>query len=276
MNDSYDLRVESIKLAMQLDTPNKDTKFVLENAEKIFKYILGTKKPAPSENQYSCRTKIDTPYGTKDFVPFAHQKRMFQYLNSNHNVIINSARQMGVTTTLTDYVTNYAETNQNKVIVWMSDTFIHAKASIEIGFYCRRLNATMATSDVIKFQSGSKIIIRALTEEALRGLSADLIVVDNAAYVSHSKFYGIWKTIDASMNPGSRKFLASTPCEDYGVFYDVWQNSGSNWRKLLLPWYEHPDRDEAWEAEQLRLLGIDKFKREYYCEFTPKPVNQSF
>ena len=33
------------------------------------------------------------------------------------------------------------------------------------------------------------------------------------------------------------------------------------------PWVDHPDRDEAWAAEEKAKIGDERFRREFDCEF---------
>lgn len=126
----------------------------------------------------------------------------------------------------------------------------------------------------IKFANGSRIKISATSANSARGLSVNLLAVDECSIIDDFKaddfFKAVLPTISSSKK--SKIILTSTPKGTNNYFYRVYQESltgKSAWKSMSVPWYMIPGRDEEWRRMALSDCGGDEklFLQEYCCEF---------
>jgi hypothetical protein len=92
-----------------------------------------------------------------------------------------------------------------------------------------------------------------------------------------------WTSISPTLATGGRAIITSTPNSDEDEFSRIWKEAnnkfdefgnersdglGSNgFSPFTCHWDEHPDRDDAWAAQEKGRIGEERFRREYNCEF---------
>jgi hypothetical protein len=135
----------------------------------------------------------------------------------------------------------------------------------------------------ISFGNGSRVVARATTPTSGKGLSISLLYVDEFAAIVPSIARSFWTAIRPTLSTGGSCIITSTPQNDEDQFAQLWHGSidgildedgnvisevGSNgFHGTLIPWYEHPERDEAWAETERASLGEAKFLQEHECRF---------
>jgi hypothetical protein len=134
----------------------------------------------------------------------------------------------------------------------------------------------------ITFDNGSRIIARATTPDAGRGLSVSLLYVDEMGFLETIALgYEFWTAISPTLATGGRAAITSTPNSDQDIFAELWRGAndrfddngnespiGKNgFAPFMATWRDHPERDEQWASEQRASLGESRFMREYECQF---------
>ena len=133
----------------------------------------------------------------------------------------------------------------------------------------------------IDFENGSRIISTTTTETTGRGMSISLLYSDEFAYVRPTIAREFWTSISPTLATGGKCIITSTPNSDEDQFALLWKGSNkcedaygnptplgvNGFKAFRSYWNEHPDRDDAWAAQQLAALGEDRFRREMGCEF---------
>lgn len=120
----------------------------------------------------------------------------------------------------------------------------------------------------LRLDNGSKIEATASTSDAGRSEALSLLVIDEAAFMMNAE--DIWTAAQSTLSTGGNAIIISTPNGATGFFYDMWvkaQNKEIDFHAVKLPWYVHPDRDQAWRDEQTKLLGPKKAAQENDCSF---------
>ncbi len=279
-----ELRREALMAAQQLDN-HGDIATLLKNAEYILKYLTASPFELSKEDRQPVKVEKVSfndalsfiedrkiRHSTKGEIPFKlyeHQHRVLHQLCRTSQLIINNARQMGITHLLAAYVLYEAVTLPNQTILWLSNQFSGSLHGLDVirSMLDANIEVTMNNKSQITFSNGSTIIARALSVDSQRGLSLTRIVIDNAAYISHKKFYETWPNLMQVCGSGAKIVLASTPNLAEGLFYDIWMNGKYPWRKILIPWYEHLERDDEWIAYYQDQLDEARFKQEFECNF---------
>ena len=90
-----------------------------------------------------------------------------------------------------------------------------------------------------------------------------------------------WTSISPTLSTGGKAIITSTPNSDEDQFAFIWKQANKNidefgneqevgvngFRAFRAEWWEHPDRDEEWKAEEIGRIGEDRFRREHGLEF---------
>jgi hypothetical protein len=145
-----------------------------------------------------------------------------------------------------------------------------------------KAGVTQYNRNSIEFDNGSKIMATTTTENTGRGMSLTLIYCDEFAFVQPpEKAKEFWTSLSPTLSTGGKCMITSTPNSDEDQFAMIWTEAnkkfddhgndlgvGTNgFYPYFAPWVDHPDRDEAWAAEEKAKIGDERFRREFDCEF---------
>lgn len=125
----------------------------------------------------------------------------------------------------------------------------------------------------LELSNGSRIGITTTTGTAGRGSSANLLFVDEAAFVDSHLLDEFWASVYPiiSSSTKSKVIMASTPKDTTGLFYKLYDGSAkgtNNWAHMVVRWDEIPGRSEKWKRETIASLGDESvFRREFECQF---------
>ena len=115
----------------------------------------------------------------------------------------------------------------------------------------------------LQLENGSRIVALPGSNEAtLRGYTARLVVIDEAARVPDSTMAALRPSLAVS---GGRILAISTPSGRRGWLFEAWE-SEEDWLRIRVPAWEIPRIPESWlESEKLALGPL--FDQEYGCQF---------
>jgi hypothetical protein len=214
--------------------------------------------------------------GSIPFNPYPFQEDALRLLSeNNHLTVLNTARQMGMTTIFAIFALFQAATKPDQAILICGNRLAHAIEIMDrIRFAYQSLPNNVRPGVIeynkttISFANGSRIMGRAVTEHAGRGLSLTHIMIDQAAYVSYKTLDGFWTSTMPCMATGGKTIVQSTPRYADGLFYDLCRNAPDNGAHLMtIPWHKHPERNEAWAEPYRQNLGERAWRSEFECEF---------
>ncbi len=273
--DDYLKLLESAKLL----TGSHDIDVIIEAAKKIKEFKDGETTP-PHRSHHDILEFIDdcrVSHPVKGAVPLLcmdFQKDVLVNLNEGIN-LVNVAPQMGMNTTLAIYSLFKAVSKPNQTVLLMSNTLNSAMELLDrIRYTITKGKALLPsivvwTKHCIEFNNGSKIMIRAVTPNALRDVSPNLIYIHNATGVSHRTFEQFWPTIFEfdDGEPSPQIILQFNGGYSDGPVARLWQKSRENGdaQTFHIPWSEHPERDQAWANSIRTMVGMETFIREYEC-----------
>jgi hypothetical protein len=242
---------------------------------------------------YFMRTfmKIQHPLkGALPFEPFPFQLQIIKAFHENRFSIALTARQMGKTTVAAGYLLWKAMFTPDTTILVTANKLNQALEIMDrIRFAYQNLpdhiraGVTKYNEGTMSFDNGSKIVARATSTDAGRGLSITLLYLDEFAFVPPNKAKDFWTSIQPVLSTGGACIITSTPKSDEDQFAQIWKGAidnvdqYGNFRKdnlgrngfyaVKVPWSEHPDRDEAWAAPFRESLGEARFRQEFECDF---------
>lgn len=121
----------------------------------------------------------------------------------------------------------------------------------------------------ITFENGSRILSLPGTPRAVRGYTASLLIIDEAAFVLDEVFQAADPMLAVS---GGRLIALSTPFGSRGWFYNEWTGSG-NWHRTKITAPECTRISAEYLEEKRRSLPPHVFASEYLCDFSDTAAN---
>ena len=235
--------------------------------------------------------KIQHPIkGALPFTLYPFQRRIIKAFVENRFNILLSARQMGKTTCAVGFLLWKAMFTPDSTILVVANKL---NAALEIMDRIRfayenmpnhiRAGIIEYNKGTMTFDNGSKIVARATSSDAGRGLAITLLYADEFSHVPQNKASDFWTSIQPVLSTGGACIITSTPKSDEDQFAQIWKGAidnvdeYGNFRKdhlgrngffaTKVPWHEHPDRDEAWAAPFRESLGEARFRQEFENDF---------
>lgn len=230
--------------------------------------------------------------GAALFKPFEYQKEMIRnFIDYKDNIML-TGRQLGKTTVAAAYILWYAMFHPDKTILLLGnilsaamETMTRIRYSYENCPDHIRDGVTEYNKGTIIFENGSRIIARATTESAARGLSVHLLYLDEFAFVADNIQENFWSAVSPTLaSTNGSCIITSTPNTEYDQFAKIWHESqvhdidgeeslpingpGINgFKGTMVTWDKRPDRTVEWAKKEEYKIGTSKFLREHNCEF---------
>lgn len=193
--------------------------------------------------------------------------------SSAHRLLLNCTRQWGKTTICAAKALHFALGRAGSRTLVAAPT--HRQSTIFLhkvqGFLSRlgvkwRPAAGMERS--VSLPNGAELVSLPGRADSVRGFSADLLILDEAARLPRALIEALTPTLAATNGP---LWVLSTPNGHGNLFYEFWHDAGGPWTRFRVPASECPRLSpEFLESERL-LLGEHAFRQEYLCEFTQDP-----
>jgi hypothetical protein len=243
--------------------------------EEVEEYMKCMSSPEYFATKY---IKVIAPSkGLVQFKPYPYQKKLFKTFNENRFNIVLACRQSGKSITSVIYILWYAIFNPEKTIAILANKGATAREMLgritlaleNLPFFlqpgCRELNKGNIT-----FANNAKIVAAATTGSSIRGLSIDLLFLDEFAFVERdAEFYTSTYPV-ISAGDETKVIITSTANGVGNMFYKLYEGSqkGINeFKNSRIDWYDVPGRDEKWKAETIANTSELQFEQEYGNNF---------
>ena len=123
----------------------------------------------------------------------------------------------------------------------------------------------------LELENGSKILAASTSASAVRGMSFNILFLDEFAFVPNhiadSFFASVYPTITSGRS--TKVIIVSTP-HGMNHFYRMWHDAERSKNEYVhtdVHWSEVPGRDEKWRAQTIANTSEQQFKVEFECEF---------
>lgn len=219
---------------------------------------------------------VSLDHGTVLFKMYPYQKSMLEGFANNRFNICMLARQMGKTTIVAAYLLHlicFTKDYQIGVLANKGDTSREILSRLKLMFeqlpWFLKPGVREWNKGSIILGNGSKIISSGTSSAGVRGISANLIYLDEFAHIDNDvEFYESTYPVIAS-GETTRVIITSTP-KGMNLFYKMWTDSvnGRNeFKNQRYTWEQHPRRNEKWRLETLRNTSQRQFDQEFECRF---------
>lgn len=220
---------------------------------------------------------INLDRGLVNFKLRGYQEKMVDHFTHNRFSIILACRQSGKSVTSVAWLLHYAIFNPDKKIGILANKGATAREMLSritlmlenLPFFlqpgCKILN-----KGNIKFSNNSEIIAAATSGSSIRGLSMNVIFLDEFAFVhGANEFYTSTYPVISS-GKDTKVIITSTPNGIGNMFYKLWEGSiqGTNeFKPFTIRWNDVPGRDEEWKRQTIANSSELQFSQEFEVNF---------
>ena len=213
------------------------------------------------------------PFNLYDF-----QEDMVRCFHENRFNIAKLPRQTGKSTTVVSYLLHYIIFNDNVnigILANKASTSRELLSRLQLAY--ENLPRWMQHGILawnkgnVELENGSKILAASTSSSAVRGMSFNIIFLDEFAFVpnhiAEQFFSSVYPTI--SSGKSTKVIIISTP-NGMNMFYKLWHDAerGKNeYTTTEVHWSQVPGRDAAWKEQTIKNTSERQFTQEFECEF---------
>lgn len=228
---------------------------------------------------------VTLDHGLQLFSLYDFQKKKIDIILNNRKVVVMEPRQQGKTIVAAACILWYTLFQDSKTVAILANKGSASREVLDryqimyehLPMWLQQGVRTWNKGDV-ELENGSKVFTAATTASGIRGKSVNWLYIDEAAIIPNNVadqfFASVYPTISSGTT--TKILLTSTPL-GYNHFWKFWNEAektetpgtaGANgFVSHFIPYWEHPNRDEAWADEQRRTLGELRFNQEVMCAF---------
>jgi hypothetical protein len=240
-------------------------------AKEVQEYAKCMKDPAYFAESYVKVVNLD-----KGLVPFnlyPYQKEMFKHFEDNRFSIVLACRQSGKSISSVVYLLWYAIFHPEKTIAILANKGSTAREMLSritlalenLPFFlqpgCKSLN-----KGSIEFSNNSRIIAAATSGSSIRGLSVNLLFLDEFAFVENAgEFYTSTYPV-VSSGKTSRVIVTSTANGIGNIYHKLWEGAvqeTNDFKPFRVDWWDVPGRDEEWKRQTIANTSQIQFDQEF-------------
>ena len=216
---------------------------------------------------------ISLDKGLVNFNLYPYQEKMFDHFNGNRFSIVLACRQSGKSISSVVYLLWYAFFHPEKTIAVLANKGATAREMLarvtlaleNLPFFlqpgCRALN-----KGSIEFSNNSRIIAAATSGSSIRGMSVNLLFLDEFAFVERaSEFYtSTYPVISAGKD--TKVIITSTANGIGNTFHKIWEGAvqkTNEYKAFTVNWWDVPGRDDEWKRQTIANTSQMQFDQEF-------------
>jgi len=244
--------------------------------EQILEFMKCKEDPVYFANNYIKIVSLDE--GLTQFHPYDFQEKLINNFHNNRFNICKMPRQTGKSTTVVSYLLHYAIFNDSVNIGILANKAATARELLNrLQTAYENLPKWMQQGVLVwnrgslELDNGSKILAASTSASAVRGMSFNILFLDEFAFVPNhvadSFFASVYPTITSGKN--TKVIIVSTP-HGMNHFYRMWHDAERNKNEYVptdVHWSEVPGRDSIWKDQTIANTSEQQFKVEFECEF---------
>ena len=239
--------------------------------ETVTEYAKCMKDPVYFAKTYLKVIHLD--HGLVPFDLYPYQEEMFSHFNDNRFSIVLACRQSGKSISSIAYLLWYAVFHPEQTIAILANKGATAREMLgritlmveNLPFFlqpgCKALN-----KGSIEFSNNSRIIAAATSGSSIRGMSVNLLFLDEFAFVENAtEFYT--STYPVVSSGTSTKVIITSTANGLGnIFHKLWEGavqSTNEFKHFRVDWWDVPGRDEEWKRQTIANTSDLQFNQEF-------------
>ena len=239
--------------------------------EEIKEYAKCMKNPSYFAKKYLKVISLDKGLVSFDLYPY--QEQMFEHFNENRFSIVLACRQSGKSISSVAYLLWYAIFHPEKTIAVLANKGSTAQEMLgrvtlmleNLPFFlqpgCKALNKRS-----IEFSNNSRIIAAATSGSSIRGMSVNLLFLDEFAFVENdAEFYTSTYPV-VSSGDSTRVIITSTANGVGNIYHKIWEGAvqaTNEYKPFRVDWWDVPGRDENWKQTTINNTSELQFQQEF-------------
>jgi hypothetical protein len=244
--------------------------------EEVQEFIKCSQDPVYFIKKYIQIISLDK--GLVPFTLYDFQEKMVERFNDNRFNIAKLPRQSGKSTVVTAYLLWYSIFHDNVNIAILANKAATAREMLQrLQLSYENLPKWLQQGVVnwnrgsLELENGSKIMAASTSASAVRGMSFNIIFLDEFAFIpthiADEFFSSVYPTI--SSGKSTKVIIISTP-KGMNMFYKLWHDAEKGKNEYVtteVHWSEVPGRDADWKEQTIRNTSEEQFNQEFECEF---------
>jgi hypothetical protein len=237
---------------------------------------LSEYKKCMGDPAYFCKKYVKVIHLDKGLVPFKlypYQEKMFQHFEDNRFSIVLACRQSGKSISSVGYLLWYALFHPEKTIAVLANKGATAREMLarvtlmleNLPFFlqpgCKALN-----KGSIEFSNNSRIIAAATSGSSIRGMSVNLLFLDEFAFVENAaEFYTSTYPV-VSSGKDTKVIITSTANGIGNTYHKIWEGAVqkvNEYKPFRVDWWDVPGRDDEWKKQTISNTSQLQFDQEF-------------
>jgi len=239
--------------------------------DEILEYQKCMEDPSYFAETYVKIISLDE--GLIPFQLYDYQRNMFEQFKENRFNIVLACRQSGKSISSVVFLLWYAIFYPEKTIAVLANKGAVAREMLSritlalenLPFFlqpgCKSLN-----KGSLEFSNNSKIIASATTGSSIRGLSINLLFLDEFAFVENdAQFYTSTYPV-VSAGTDTKVIITSTANGIGNVYHKLWEGAvqeTNEFKPFRVDWWDVPGRDEKWKETTIANTSELQFDQEF-------------
>ena len=208
---------------------------------------------------------------------YPFQDKVLNLWKDNPYSIVLKSRQLGISTLSAGYSLWLMLFHKDKNVLCIATKQETAKNMVtKVKFMYENLPSWLKVQAdennklTLRLNNGSQIKAVSAAGDAGRSEAVSLLLIDEAAFIEGIDT--IWASAQQTLATGGGAIVLSTPYGTGNWFHQTWVKAEAQQNDFLpikLPWFVHPERNEAWRKKQDELLGDPRLaSQECDCDFS--------
>jgi len=239
--------------------------------ELIAEYKKCMLDPVHFAETYVKVISLDKGLVTFDLYPY--QRDMFRHFQENRFNVVLACRQSGKSISACAYLLWFAIFNPEKTIAVLANKGATAREMLQritlmlenLPFFLQPGNKALNKGS-LEFSNNSRIIAAATSGSSIRGMSVNLLYLDEFAFVERAaEFYTSTYPV-VSSGKDTKVIVTSTANGIGNQFHKIWEGAvqGINeFKSFRVDWFDVPGRDEKWKEQTIANTSQLQFDQEF-------------
>ena len=250
-------------------------------SQKFTKKQIGEVLRCSEDPVYFIKNYIKIVSLDKGLIPFDMYHFQEEMVSKFHDYRFNIAklpRQSGKSTIVTSYLLWYVLFNPNVNVAILANKAATAREMLQrlqlsyesLPKYLQQ-GILQWNRGSLELENGSKIMAASTSASAVRGMSFNIIFLDEFAFIPNhiadQFFSSVYPTI--SSGKSTKVIIISTP-HGMNMFYKLWHDAERGTNEYVpteVHWSEVPGRDDVWKEQTIKNTSEQQFRVEFECEF---------
>ena len=246
------------------------------STDQIQEFIKCKQDPIYFAKNYIKIVSLDE--GLVPFKMYDFQEKLINNFHKSRFNICKMPRQTGKSTTAVSYLLHYIVFNDSVNVGILANKAATARELLgRLQTAYENLPKWMQQGIIswnkgsLELENGSKILAASTSASAVRGMSFNILFLDEFAFVpnhiAESFFASVYPTITSGKS--TKVIMVSTP-HGMNHFYRYWHDAERGKNEYIptdVHWSEVPGRDDVWKEQTIANTSEQQFKIEFECEF---------